>query len=94
MMLACVSPEDQAAVETRTCLEYASKGSTLDMREREAYRRRMRTCHCGTSRAHCNHIPFIPTVRASTVADVKARYILSMFGEWAFSSFPYSKTVE
>ena len=38
MMLACVSPGEQSAVETRTTLEYAWKGSTLDMKEREAYR--------------------------------------------------------
>ena len=38
MMLTCVSPSEQSAIETRTMLEYAWKGSSLDIREREAYR--------------------------------------------------------
>jgi hypothetical protein len=47
MMLACVASGEPFAVETRTTLEYAARGSTLDRSEREAYRRSL----TGTDRA-------------------------------------------
>ena len=39
MMLTCVSPSEQHAVDTRTTLEYASKGAVIDARERQEYQR-------------------------------------------------------